>query len=101
MTKKEYSPLDEIYIGNKPFMKYVIATVMRLTKDNKDTATIKARGKFISRAVDIAEVTKKQLKECHNLDLTHTINIGTESFNSEDKTINVSTITINLSKQLS
>jgi archaea-specific DNA-binding protein len=88
----------EIFVGNKPFMKYVIATITQLKKSD-DVAVIKARGKFISRGVDIAEVTKKRMKETENLELKHSIQIGTEEFeNEKGEKINVSTISIELKK---
>ena len=91
------SGTNEIFIGNKPFMKYVIATMMQL-KEN-DSAIIKARGKFISRGVDVAEVVKKRIKETESINLTPSILTGTEEFeNDEGKHINVSTIDIHLKK---
>ncbi|MBI2628809.1 DNA/RNA-binding protein AlbA [Candidatus Pacearchaeota archaeon] len=92
---------NEIFIGNKPFMKYVIATIMQLkeNKNEEDTAIIKARGKFISRAVDVAEVVKKKFKETENIELKNSVTIGTEGFTSEEaKKINISTIEITLKK---
>jgi len=90
---------NEVFIGNKPFMKYVIATITQLKKEGNDCAVIKARGKFISRAVDVAEVTKKKIKENENLSLKDKIEINTEGFKSEEgKDINVSTIAITLTK---
>ena len=66
---KEEKPrkrLDDnvILVGDKPFMNYVTGTVMQFsTKDAKEVV-VKARGKFISRAVDIAEVvTKRFMKD--------------------------------------
>jgi DNA-binding protein Alba len=91
------SDTNEIFIGNKPFIKYVIATMMQLKE--KDSAIIKARGKFISRGVDVAEVVKKRMKELESTNLTPTISTGTEGFeNNEGKQINVSTIDIALNK---
>ncbi|MAG07523.1 DNA-binding protein Alba [Candidatus Pacearchaeota archaeon] len=99
-NEKFKSETNEIFIGNKPFMKYVVASLMQLQKQENKEAVIKARGKFISRAVDIAEVTKKKLKETDNLELKEEIKIGTDSFkNTEGKDINVSTIDILLRKQ--
>lgn len=88
---------NEIFVGNKPFMKYVIAAITQLKREGNDRAVIKARGKFISRSVDIAEVTKKRFKEIDNIELKHKVDIGTEEFeNEEGKRINVSTISIEL-----
>ena len=96
-STKSSSETNEIFIGNKPFMKYVIATIMQL--ESKDSAIIKARGKFISRGVDVAEVVKKRVKETREMNLDQELKIGTESFqNEEGKNINVSTIDITLKK---
>ena len=96
--EKKSDDSNEIFIGNKPFMKYVIATMMQL--EANDSAIIKARGKFISRGVDVAEVVKKRVKETKDIDLINELNIGTEGFkNEEGKDINVSTIDIALKKK--
>jgi len=90
---------NEIYVGNKPFMKYVVATMMQLQKQGNNSATIKARGKFISRAVDIAEVVKKRVKENDNIDIKYNVEINTDSFKDEkNKDINISTIALTLTK---
>ncbi len=99
--KKEVSEIrpeiKEIFIGNKPFMKYVLSVIMHIKES--DSIMIKSRGKFISRAVDVAEVSKKMLKEKHNLPIKEDLKIGSESFeNTEGKKINVSTLDITLSK---
>ena len=49
-----------IFVGGKPFMNYVTGIVMQFTTKDAKEVIIKARGKFISRAVDIAEVTTKR-----------------------------------------
>ena len=54
---------NSIFIGNKPFMNYVTGVVMQFTSKNADDVIIKARGKFISRAVDVAEVASKRFLE--------------------------------------
>jgi len=48
-----------VYIGSKPVMNYVLAVVTQFNKGASEV-TIKARGKAISRAVDVAEVTKNR-----------------------------------------
>ncbi|MFA6022951.1 MAG: DNA-binding protein Alba [Candidatus Pacearchaeota archaeon] len=91
---------NQIFIGNKPFMKYVIATIMQLKEESNNSATVKARGKFISRAVDVAEVVKKKVKETDKIELKDKIKINTEGFiNEEGRNINISTIEINLAKK--
>jgi len=49
-----------VYVGNKPFMNYVTAAVMQFTAQGVDKVVIKARGRFISRAVDVAEMVRKR-----------------------------------------
>ncbi len=48
-----------VYIGSKPVMNYVLAVVTQFNNGASEV-TIKARGKAISRAVDVAEVTKNR-----------------------------------------
>jgi DNA-binding protein len=88
-----------VYIGPKPFMNYVTSVVMQMTAQNKPEVTIKARGKFINRAVDIAEVVRRRFLKDKNIKVKE-IRIGSEEFeNKEGKKVNVSTIEITLSKQ--
>lgn len=88
-----------LYIGAKPFMNYVTNLIMQFTARKKDEMIIKARGKFISRAVDVAEVVKKKFLEDQNLKIK-SIKINSEEFeNKEGKKVNVSTIEITLSKK--
>ena len=88
---------NNIFIGGKPFMNYVTGVVMQFTTKNADEVIIKARGKFISRAVDVSEVSSKRF-----LDGTVSvkdIKIDSEGFkNNEGRDVRVSTIEITLSK---
>ena len=54
---------NNIFIGGKPFMNYVTGVVMQFTTKNAEDVIVKARGKFISRAVDVAEVACKRFLE--------------------------------------
>ncbi len=87
-----------VLIGGKPFMNYITGVVMQFTTKGAKEVVIKARGKFISRAVDVAEVsTKRFLKE--NGITTSNIKIDSEEFeNKEGKKVNVSIIEITLKK---
>ena len=86
---------NSIFIGNKPFMNYVTGVVMQFTTKQASEVTIKARGKFISRAVDVAEVSAKRFLE--NSVNVRDIRINSESFtNKEGKNVRVSTIEIAL-----
>lgn len=99
MTIKTNVESNEVFVGTKPFMRYVVSAMMQLTQGEKDFAVVKARGKFISRAVDIAEVVKKKMKDTDNVDIKAEVEIGTDEFeNEEGKKINISTISIKLQK---
>ncbi|MFH1505570.1 MAG: DNA-binding protein Alba [archaeon] len=88
---------NSIFIGGKPFMSYVTGVVMQFTTKNAKEVIVKARGKFISRAVDVAEVAMKRfLKDQLKL---KDIKIDSEEFtNKEGREVRVSTIEIVLLK---
>ncbi len=87
-----------VFIGSKPFMNYVTGVVMQFTTQDAKEVIIKARGKFISRAVDIAEVTTKRFLE-NQVELKD-IKIDSEEFeNKEGKQVRVSTIEVLLIKK--
>ena len=89
---------NSIFIGNKPFMNYVTGVVMQFTTKDHKEVIIKARGKFISRAVDIAEVSTKRFL-VDKVELGD-IKIGSEEFkNKEGKDIRVSFIELTLKKK--
>lgn len=88
---------NNIFIGGKPFMNYVTGVVMQFTTKNASEVVVKARGKFISRAVDVAEVAGKRFLE--STVNVKDIKIDSEDFkNTEGKDIRVSTIEITLEK---
>ncbi len=83
-----------VYIGSKPIMNYCLAVLTSL-KDEGSRVALKARGRAISTAVDVAEVTKNRFIE--NL-IIEKVEIGTEELESEGRMRNVSSITIILKK---
>jgi DNA-binding protein len=83
-----------VYIGSKPLMNYCLAVLTSL-KDEGSRVALKARGRAISTAVDVAEVTKNRFIE--NL-IIEKVEIGTEELESEGRMRNVSSITIILRK---
>lgn len=86
-----------IYIGDKPFMSYISSVVLQLTTKSETEVILKARGKFISKVVDIAEVIcKRFMAEEVKISNIHT---DSEEFkNKEGKQIRVSIIEITLKK---
>lgn len=99
-TLKKHKTAEEhtVFVGDKPFMNYVTGVVMQFTTQNANEVVVKARGKFISRAVDIAEVATKRFLE--NTVEVKDIKIDSEEFeNKEGKTVRVSTIEITLGKK--
>ena len=84
-----------VYVGQKPTMSYVLAVITQFTGGLKEVH-LKARGRSISRAVDVAEIVRNRFLE--NLKIQN-IEIGTEEREVEEgKKINVSTIDIKLLK---
>jgi archaea-specific DNA-binding protein len=89
---------NSIFIGNKSFMNYVTAVVMQFTTKNANEVIVKARGKFISRAVDVSEVTAKRF--LNGQIAIKNIGIDSEEFqNKEGRTVRVSTIEIVLNRK--
>ena len=89
---------NTVFIGSKSFMNYVTGVVMQFTTKNAPEVLVKARGKFISRAVDVAEVTTKRFLT--NQIQINNIKIDSEEFkNKEGKQVRVSTIEIGLTKK--
>ena len=90
-------PDNNIFIGGKPFMNYVTGVVMQFTTKNAEDVIVKARGKFISRAVDVAEVASKRFLE--GSVGVKGIKIDSEAFkNSEGRDVRVSSIEITLGR---
>lgn len=88
-------PSNVIYIGKKPLMVYVTASIVQLA--NEPSIVIKARGLSITRAVDVSQII---LKRMGNVGYSLSdVNIGSETVQSEDgRPRNVSTIEIGIKK---
>ncbi len=86
---------DVIYVGLKPIMTYVTATLTQLS--NQSTVTIKARGKRITQAVDVSQMIVKRMDFVgYNVS---DVRIASDSLKSQDGRMrNVSTIEIDVSK---
>lgn len=87
-----------IFVGSKPFMNYVTGVVMQFTTQGASEVTVKARGKFISKAVDISEVSAKRFLESQ-VEVKN-VKLDSEEFkNKEGRQVRVSTIEIYLGKK--
>jgi len=87
-----------IFIGIKPFMNYVTGVVMQFKNKAQDEVIVSARGKFISKAVDVVEVARRTFLKDDNIKIKD-IKISSEQFeNKEGKRIYVSSIDIILVK---
>ena len=87
-----------VYIGNKPVMNYVLAVVTQMNGGTPEVI-LKARGRAISRAVDVAEIVRNRFITDVSIG---GIDICTEEImNNEGTSTNVSAIEIQLSKDFS
>ncbi len=87
---------NEIFIGKKPLMTYVTATLVQLANEPK--VIIKARGKSIPRAVDVSQIIIKRM-DTLGYQISD-VKIGSETVQSEDgKTRNVSTIEVTVARK--
>ncbi len=87
---------NTVYIGKKPVMNYVLACLTQI-QNGSNSVTVKARGKAISRAVDVAQILTKRFAT----DITvKNIAINTEQVKSTltGEMNNVSSIEIQLQK---
>ena len=88
---------NSVFIGGKPFMNYVTGVVMQFNQGASEV-TVKSRGKFISKAVDVAEVARRKFLTDQNIKVKE-VKIGSEEFeNKEGREVNVSTMEIVLTK---
>lgn len=95
MAEKQEKDDNMIFVGKKPSMAYVLGVITQFS-DGKEEVHIRARGKAISRAVDVAEIVRRRFVSDVKI---KSIDIGTEERELEDKSkINVSTINICLHK---
>lgn len=87
---------NTVLVGRKPAMNYVLACIT-LFQGGTNEVVIKARGRAISRAIDVAEIVKRRfLTDLKIKD----IKIGTDQITPAEggTPTNVSTIEVTLSK---
>jgi DNA-binding protein len=89
---------ETILIGRKPAMNYVLAIVTGLSASDTKEVIIKARGRAITTAVDVAEIVRNRfLKDLK----VSKISIGTEEMppkQGQNRSRMVSTMEITLTK---
>ena len=80
-------------------MNYVTSSVMHFTSKNAPEIVLKARGKFMGRAIDTSQViVNRFLKEKAFID---TVKLGSEQFTTkENRVIRVSTIEICIKRKV-
>jgi len=86
-----------VYIGNKPPMSYVMALITAFNMHDTNEVILKARGRAISTAVDVAEITRNRFFKDAKV---HSIAIGTEEVAPREggNPRNVSTMEITIKK---
>jgi DNA-binding protein len=86
---------NEILVGKKPLMSYVLAVITQFSNGTSGVV-VKARGKTISKAVDVAQIVKNKFAKEAQIG---PIKIDTEEVEAkEGGKINVSTIEIPINK---
>ena len=88
-------PPNVIFIGKKPIMTYVNATLTLLA--NEPTVTIKARGKSITTAVDVSQMIVKRL-DAVGYKITDVRIFSERMISLDGRERNVSTIEVNISR---
>ncbi len=88
---------NTVYIGKKETMNYVMAVVTQFN-NGSDEVLIKARGRAISKAVDVAEITKNRFVPDSEIEeiITDTEEIPIDD---GDKTTNVSSMELKMVRE--
>ena len=86
---------NTVYIGKKPTMNYVLAVVTQFNTGSAEVI-VKARGRSIARAVDVAEIVRNRFVPGSKV---RDVRIATERLTGDDgKTASVSSIEIILNR---
>ncbi|MEM2136565.1 MAG: DNA-binding protein Alba [Candidatus Methanomethylicia archaeon] len=85
-----------ILVGKKSVMNYVLATIVQFNQGANEVV-IKARGRAISKAVDVVEIIKTRFLQ-GQVEVKN-VSIGSETVGQGDQARNVSTIDITLLKK--
>ncbi len=84
-----------VFVGKKPTMNYVLAVVTQFNS-GANSVVLKARGKAISKAVDVAEIVRNRFVPTLKYG---NITIGTETLQSDKGETNVSSIEIEMRRE--
>ena len=99
MDEKEESS-NVVFIGSKPFMNYVASLIVQFTNKKRNEVVVKARGRWIVRAVDVVETVRKRFLKDENIQIKH-VRIDSEEVESkEGKKMNISSIEITIGKSI-
>ncbi len=88
-----------VFVGRKPPMNYVTAVMTSLSSSEDNNVVLKARGRAITTAVDVAEIVRSRFMK--DLEVSN-ISIGTEEMpprEGQGSPRMVSTMEITLSKK--
>jgi DNA-binding protein len=88
---------NAVLVGNKPVMNYVLACITLFHSGAKEV-NVKARGRSISRAIDVAEVVRRRFLPDVKV---KKVGIGTDQLEAREAdgtSTNVSTIEITLQR---
>jgi len=96
MATNQATQDNVVYVGRKPSMAYVLAVITQFN-NGQEEVHVKARGKSISKAVDVAEIVRRRFLTGVKI---KNIELGTEEKELPEGKgkINVSTISITLAK---
>jgi len=95
VEKTETRERNVVFVGTKPIMTYVTATLTQLA--TQPTVTIKARGKRITQAVDVSQMIVKRMNTVGYT--VSDVRIASDSLISQDgKKRNVSTMEIDITQ---
>ena len=87
---------DVVYIGRKSVISYVLAAVTQFNTGNSNKVVLKARGRAISKAIDVSEIMMNKFIQELKID---DIQVGTEEVSHRDGTTsNMPSIEIYMSK---
>ncbi|MCK4429257.1 MAG: DNA-binding protein Alba [Candidatus Aenigmarchaeota archaeon] len=86
---------NEIFVGKKPLMSYVLAVVTQFSESNGEVI-VKARGRSINLAVDIVQIVKNKFAKDAKIT---SVKLGTDEVErKEGGKMNISSIEIVLKK---